>query len=147
MTREEATREILFRGRQLNGTEWFEGDLSHVIHDGGRCYVFPADGYNSPDWYEVNPTTVGQYTGLTDKNGVKIFKGDIVRISVPIYKWQTIEDISEVYFDSGCYCVNWGGNYRPHDRTRIDSFIPDTKFEVIGNVHDNPELLEGGQGE
>ncbi len=64
-------REILFRGRQKGGTEWFEGDLSFLVHDKRECYIFPPDGYNSPDCYEVDPDTVGQYTGSKDKNGKK----------------------------------------------------------------------------
>ena len=88
------------------------------------------------------PETVGQYVGRPDCKGQKIFEGHIIKIYLPIPGSKPIVGISEVYFDKGCFCVNWGGSYRPHHRTRIDSFIPETTFEVIGNIHDNPELLE-----
>ncbi len=144
-------REILFRGKRMDNGEWIEGDLlraKYYLNDIEHYFLFTdAEAFPANEfcgYEEVDPSTVGQYTGLTDEDGAKVFEGDIVRISMPVYKWHTVEHISEVYFDNGCFCVNWGGNYRPHDRTRIDSFIPETTFEVIGNVHDNPELLEGG---
>ena len=62
-------REMLFRGREKGGTKWFEGDLSYLVHDGRRGYIFPPQGYDSPDRYEVDLETVGQYIGLDDKNG------------------------------------------------------------------------------
>jgi hypothetical protein len=90
-----------------------------------RTYSVYSNGY----WvYEVVTKTVGQYTGLTDRNGKKIFEGDIVK--------------APIYYDIGCY---------PHTETRVVTVnIPeiyemsiDGEFEVIGNIHDNPELLEG----
>ncbi len=126
-------REILFRGKQLNGTEWFEGDLSHFVHSDGRFYVFPADGYNSPDWYEVDPDTVGLYTGLTDKRGAKIFEGDIVR-----HKDRTLHEVVFERRNGNAY-FGWTIN-------ELETWLFDRYFlcqlEVIGNIYDNPELLE-----
>jgi len=93
--------------------------------------------------FTVYSDTVGQYTGQNDNNGRKIFEGDIVRIFLPVAGREPITVISEIYFDNGCFCVNWGGKLRAQNWTRIDSVVPGTKFEVIGNICDNQELLGG----
>lgn len=131
-------REILFRGRQKGGTEWFEGDLSHLVHSKRECYIFPPDGYNSPDWYEVDPATVGEYTGMTDKNGRRIFEGDIIKgVWYHDYgQWGESEDDVRI--------VEWSGRkagFYPFNM--FDGYTFDLKtYEVIGNIYDNPELLE-----
>lgn len=136
-------REILFRGKRLNGDGWTYGDLSYHVHD-GEVYVSPGDGYDSPDCYEVDPTTVGQYTGLQDKNGKKIFEGDIVEHQVdddyPVY-------IGVVAF--GKHCINddisafgWFVKMISKDYYGNISLYENDCLRVIGNVHDNPELLE-----
>lgn len=132
------TREILFRGRRLDDGMFTCGDLSQ--HKDGRVAIrrWYRDAYRS-DW--VDPATVGQYAGRTDSRGNKIFEGDIVRITLPIHGSNPIVTESEVYFDDGCFCVNWGGNFRPHHRTGMDSFVSETIFEIIGNIHTSPELL------
>ena len=125
-------REILFRGRQKGGKEWFEGDLSYLIHDKRECYIFPPDGYNSPDNYEVDPATVGQYTGLTDKTGKKIFEGDIIKSHRgPAFLVEYVDDIS-------CFVA------RARENTIwTPSLNKGTMqgYEVVGNHWDNPELL------
>lgn len=147
-------RDIEFQGKRLDNGEWVEG---YVFDDGiagsKRMFVggvvitdnrgMPDDRYEvGVDFCEVIPETVGRYTGWMDCKAQKIFEGHIIKISLPITGCNPIVGVSEVYFDKGCFCVNWGGSYRPHHRARIDSFIPETTFEVIGNIHDNPELLE-----
>lgn len=131
-------REILFRGKRLNFDGWAHGDLSYQVHN-GKVYVFPKGRYDISDFYEVDPATVGQNTGLTDKNGVKIFEGDICRCEM-------MNDDGKIY-DAGVYVVEW---YKENAMFTLISQNEELEFgflsgyEVIGNIHDNPELLEVG---
>ena len=122
-------REILFRGKRVDNGEWVIGDGIHYpkSHNWkGTCWIDGmAERVN--DWVQVIPETVGQYTGLTDKNGTKIFEGDIVNL---LY--------SDFYGQDRC------GKFVYDDMTNTDIiFRIETShaIEVIGNIHDNPELL------
>ena len=112
-------REILFRGKRKKGDKrWVEGDLLHGYSGFGI-----TNRYYAGSSFEVVPETVGQYTGLTDKNGKKIFEGDIVKISN--------DEIFEVKYEDGGFTAGL--------------FLGDWDYghvEVIGNIYDNPELLE-----
>lgn len=140
-------REILFRGKRLNGDGWVYGDLSYHAHD-GEVYVFPGDGYDSPDCYEVDPATIGQYTGLTDKNGVKIFEGDICDFTV----FDCLDNDTQyrgVVVYAGSRFMLWKSEdneyYGADGGFDLDWVVAqDDEFEIIGNIHDNPELLRGG---
>ena len=129
-------REILFRGREKGGTKWFEGDMSYLVHDKCACYIFPPDGYDSPDRYEVDPYTVGQYTGLTDKNGVKIFEGDIVKYG---------DTIHLVVFEQRNKTAYFGLVYSTLETLPFGHYQDLRQIEVIGNIYDNQELMEDKQ--
>lgn len=130
--------EYLFRGISKSDKKWIYGDLVHVD---GDTYIFNDSPYeggmDSPERYEVMTETVCQFTGLFDKNGVKIFDGDIVMnphrsVFKVVYsdsngrfKLITINGIYNSYF----------GNYGMNDGLYHEY------AEVIGNIHDNPELI------
>ena len=137
-------REIMFRGKNVENNEWMFGLLDDVDHDADFTAILPRRDERSKfagcGW-EVYPSTVGQYTGLTDKNGKRIFEGDI--ISTDIARPYLV-----VEFRDGCFmfnCNDGGEDY-------YDIMLPILKEaqtvykygEVIGNIHDNPELLEEG---
>ncbi len=119
-------RDILFRGKNLLG-KWIQGDL---LQYRGSQILHIAQNYTGAGGQEVVPETVGQYTGLTDKNGKKIFEGDIV--TMPKYGGGRHKSV--IYFKNGKFAVD-GSNYNFKD-------ICSKNMEVIGNIHDNPELLE-----
>ena len=121
-------REILFRGKKQNG-EWLHGDL---VHCGDKILIFSENAQNSPDYYEVKPKTVGQFTGLTDKNGKKIFEGDIVKDA------HHTGVVSFGEFNCSCCEGVYGWSFSNGADIRYHSI-----HEVIGNTHDNPELLGG----
>ena len=123
-------REILFRGKRPNNGEWAHGFFVKMF---GTYHIIDKDDENTA--YEVIPETVGQYTGLKDKNGKRIFDGDIVRCG-------TGRICKVIFFISpgvsGFDLVPIGGFDAPPPHNW--SLFADT--EVIGNIHDNPELLE-----
>ena len=120
-------REILFRGKRTDCEAWVEGDLIQAFRGNqlSSCSIMP----NTPTAYcwKVDPETVGQYTGLTDKNGVRIFEGDIIRFEDDIGYVIYTEDYARFLVDSP---------------NRYISMDYSSEFEVIGNIHDNPELLQ-----
>ena len=133
-------REIEFRGKRLDNNEWLHGDLMH--DNQGGCYIYPLDAENLYTENKVAPDTVGQFTGLRDKHGVKIFEGDVVDVydftSVYASKYRGV-----VKMYRGSWCVEYEDSILDmvaHPRLFFDDFA-DRKTEVIGNIHDNPELL------
>lgn len=137
-------REILFRGKRIDNGEWVEGNL--FVPDKVDFRKPPTEilmGTNIVRIsYEVDSETVGQYTGLKDKNGKRIFEGDIIgtrydslypdHVTVEVVKW----------FRNGWAIQE--GDYMPDSLTE-DGILPYS--EIIGNIHDNPELLKGGNEE
>lgn len=136
-------REILFRGKGTHGHKtgkWVYGNYAKDFwgKDRGGFSILPFDG----GCYEVDPETVGQYTGLTDKNENKIFEGDIIVVYINGYK-----TICQVAWASNVAQFQlWQTNTIPHTPTALN--LGNYDCEVIGNIHDNPELLESEvQGE
>lgn len=126
-------REIIFRGKRIDNGEWTEGYLFKIWN---RTYLLWGMTGDVPNMVEVKPQTVGQFTGLTDKNGKKIFEGDIVKFSHPAFNKSRIGVISYEMNEAG-FVLRYKGDYCWI--AYIDEF-----YEVIGNVYDNPELLEVG---
>ena len=141
-------REILFRGKRADNGEWFYGYYTkarYYLNGKEMHIIFAPDVEAFPrcefaGYEEVIPETVGQYTGLTDKNGRKIFEGDIVvfadffndEIHRGVVYWCDLAfwfDCTETEGDEGIYSL---------------AYISANILEVIGNIYDNPELLKGG---
>ena len=118
-------REILFRGKLKSNGEWSFGNLNVSLR--GTVIITP-DETPIGKYGQVIPSTVGQYTGLTDKNGKKIFEGDIV-------KYKNNSPCKVGYID-GQFVMMWKNFYRNFEQ------VYDDEIEVIGNIHDNPEVLK-----
>ncbi len=127
-------REILFRGKKLDSGEWIYGDFGLVSSDEGVYTLMFSRHYKEFGFGLVDPATVGQYTGLTDMAGKKIFEGDIIRYPISPIRFPKRK--------SPVYTVLWdeAGGFTIF--TDDNGFDPKS-IEVIGNVYDNPELLEG----
>lgn len=148
-------REILFRGKLKCDGEWVEG--YYLKKEENKHYIVDKQEpfYSTPYFYEVIPETVGQYTGLTDKNGNKIFEGDIVNfihkgkcklsdnsplgveVGEPYSRNYKIEYIN-TFASYGLRFIN-GSIHFPCKQSTLTMY----DCEIIGNIHDNPELLGG----
>lgn len=128
--------EILFRGKRLHDGKWVEGCLVKAV--GGECMILPITteyygGVAFSAGFRCDPATVGQYTGLTGK---KIFEGDIVdglfRFTTPLRAVCTFKD--------GAFGLAW--THGGVDHFSAFTSICNVEYEVVGNIYDNPEMLE-----
>jgi len=141
-----------FRGKHIGSGEWLVGDLCQR----GDIYIFPPDGLDSYDNYEVDAATVGQRTGLKDNEGAMLYEGDVVEVNCKEYPM--IEDgiLGTVAFgeyqhigaqmdypngDLGFF-VEWLGEEKEMLRNDILYWTENGYVKKIGNVHDNPELIK-----
>lgn len=145
-------REILFRAKRIDSSEWVEGSYHHQTdYYGDSCdkhYIIDGtetdiEGYG--EHYEIDPETLCQYTGLNDKNGNRIWENDIVSLYEKIqdYEWK-----ATVKFGNPNWEYNWGWQLVPIGECDMNKDIllwidmEIASCEVIGNIFDNPELLE-----
>lgn len=138
-------REIKFGGKSIYDVEWLYGSLIKIEED--RYAIIPdlndIEIGNSIGIYKVDPITIGQFTGLRDKNGIEIYEGDIIR-------WRRDGKLYLVKFYAGMFYasveeLNKGvyGGIPLHVLTVNEE--DEYKCEVCGNIYDNPDLLKGGK--
>lgn len=158
-------RTIKFRAQHITSNKWLFGDIRHHKND---VYIFEQGGNKGE---LVKPDTIGQFTGLTDKNGKEIYEGDVIKVreyenllmkefsdEPDRFDMFTLEEIrgellkeyiSPIVFDEGGFLITTiQGSYDMWlaclfgDMKRSS---PSFDFDVIGNIHENPELLKGGE--
>jgi uncharacterized phage protein (TIGR01671 family) len=131
-------REIKFRGMSISG-EWCYGYLSVIST--GRIDIergsYISNKMGSPFAYQVRPETVGQFTGMNDYNDIPIYEGDVVKGKRFAIRGGQVRFIGEIVFVNGCFKINGVGQYKGIIHEELHR-----GFEVIGNIHSNPELLE-----
>ena len=129
-------REILFRGKRESDGKWLYGLYSdHFVHGTDFPCIMPLRMEKDDGDWAVLRDTVGQYTGLTDKNGTKIFEGDIVKDEQSGYEYG-IKWFSEY----ACFALANKNGHMEYDVDEFEMLVND--LIVIGNIHDNLELLK-----
>lgn len=134
-------RKILFRGKEFSGVlnhTWVVGSLD--MNEKEIPSIRFLDSFENKCAIFVNPSTIGEYTGFTDPYGRKIFEGDILKITTPDYEY-----ITKVYSEKNALCVDVGNQEKVCTPIGLAVDIWNDEcfnLKVIGNIYDNPELLE-----
>ena len=164
------SREILFRGKRADNGEWVQGNLvySEDSEEDFKAIIIPIKGSwmyvtehsedlggswmyvteHSEDlgfekWYKVDPSTVCQYTGLTDKNGKKIWENDIIKTS----RYGKDDGKGSNFAGFDIFSVRWDdGGIALYSKWRRFNLRDNNEYEVIGDIFDNPELLTTNKG-
>jgi uncharacterized phage protein (TIGR01671 family) len=142
-------RQIKFRGKDLNTGDWVYGDL-HTLCDKPHIHTEPTSYPFAGKRSFVNSDTIGQYTGLQDKNGREIYEGDIIRKTETTYR---MTDIGVVKYcnEEAKFVLHVTDKYRAYDFSFVKDFqsqdghatVPcHNEYEVVGNVYDDKELLK-----
>lgn len=133
-------REILFKAKTIDNNEWVEGLLTIMW---GQYHIINPENENTA--YLIDTETICQYTGLTDKNGVKIWENDVVKYEDAEADFEGYHD--NVFVNVGKTCITPQGVFFTNRQTvdMDDLWLSECSVdaEVIGNIFDNPELLEG----
>ena len=143
-------REILFRTKAINrdkgefrtkykNGDWVYGLISRPYKDMFPTLPMEFRNENGVDGIEVDYKTVGQFTGLTDKNGKKIFEGDIVKFHTETYTSES-DTIGKIEYFNGTFGISYKNGKHFLEFINMSMYV--RWYEVIGNIHDNPELLE-----
>ncbi len=131
-------RTIKFRGKRLDSGEWVYGSLDLTDNSAAISWDRTDNDGDTVPWFaNVDPETVGQFTGLHDKNGKEIYEGDILSTDLAIPR-------CEVVFRNGCFALRLNdGDEDFYDIiSPIGESVDKTKYHnIIGSIHDNPELL------
>lgn len=150
----EQIKEFIFRGR--SDGKWIEGDLSHLFSKADiSLWETDEKGRSAIYYYPVEPETVGQYVWRTDKNGKKVFDGDIIRFEEIYPDGSKLTDVllikfsGEVKTDDGKYVSGYVCQSLEFEIPDVEMLSPEAfskNVTVIGNRFDNPELLEVRHG-
>lgn len=136
-------RQIKFRAKHIENGAWLYGDL--LQSNEGSVYIgvhgqYIDDGYHFNDMYDetcyVDEDTIGQFTGLLDKNGKEIYEGDVI-----LQQGYSGKKPMLVRFEHGAFIVGWHGG----SSTATRPMLIQKRCEVLGNIYDNPELISKKQ--